>query len=471
MGAHRPLLRSLRGLAEEAQAGGKGAAVARLAQAGLPVPPAWVLPRAVLDDHLARLGLTALAQQVEDAAPTASSLEVRPGADLPLPPGEGGGEGVCPQHGALSTQHSVLGEGAWQPAARRLRAAILQAPLPPALGEAVAGLLARLRAADRDATLAVRSSATCEGLPGASFAGQFQTFLNVHDAAQARAAIRSCWASLWSTAALSYRASLERGPAPGMAVLLQRFIRADAAGAAHVDEAGVSVESAWGLGASVMSGLVLPDRYDFDRDGQLLAARPGRKPTRADAGGGNLEWRSVPTEAQETFSLDVECAARVARQAMRAAATIGLPAEVEWAVADDTVWLLQARPAERRQVAASGAAVGAELRGIPAAPGEVEGPARVVRDPRDLDAVGPGDVVVAAYASAAVATCFQGAGLVTEMGGSSAHATSIAAERGLPMVAGVLGITRRVRDGQSIRVDGTRGTVRVSPWFEADPAG
>ena len=406
------------------ESGGKGAALVELVRAGLPVPPTWVLPAGALRDHLARSDLVALAAQVE--------------------------VGVA--------------NGAWRPTARQLQSAILRAPLPGDVARPVAGLLAGLRASGEHATLAIRSSATCEGLPGASFAGQFQTFLGVEDFEQASTAIRSCWASLWSPAALSYRAALGSASGPGMAVLLQVFVPGEGAGAARVHDDGVEIESAWGLGPSVLSGLVVPDRYWLGLDGQLLRAEPGRKPVRATAQGGNLVWEPVRTPLQEAPSLDQAAAGRVARLALKAANCLGMPLEMEWVLDGDAVWVLQGRRARRLPWPGIGPINqpgDGELHGIPAAPGEVVGRVRLVERLEDLDEADPGGIVVMRYASAAMLARFRCAGLVTEMGGSSAHAAATARERRLPMVTGVLGITQRLHEGQVVGLDGARGVVEV----------
>jgi pyruvate,water dikinase len=423
MAARFPLL-ELTALDEPAEAGGKGAVLAELVLAGFPVPPAWVLPAGALRDHLARFNLAALAEQVE----------------------------------------AELAAGAWQPAALQVWSAILHGPLPSGISSAVAHLLDRLATSGRRVRLAVRSSATCEGLPGASFAGQFQTFLDIQDFDQASAAILSCWASLWSPSALAYRAAHPPAPMPRMAVLLQEFLPGVASGAARVHEAGVEIESAWGLGPSVLSGLVVPDRYRFGLDGHLLHSEPGRKPVRAAARGGNLIWEPIEAPQRDAPSLDQATAGEVGRLALQAAALLGTPADLEWTFDGATVWLLQGRRTERvprRNGGTTDQSTSDEFRGIPAAPGEVVGRVHVADGPQDLEHANPGEVLVTRYASAALVARFRGAGLATEMGGASAHAAAIARERRLPMVTGALGITQRLRQGQLVWLDATRGVLQV----------
>jgi pyruvate,water dikinase len=479
------------------EVGGKGAGLARLARAGLPVPATWVLPASVLGEWLWA------------------------GGRMPYAPTKGT-EG--PGLGALAEQvEEALGHGDWQASARRLRAAVLNGALPGGVTEPIDEMFRGLGIE----ALAVRSSATCEGLPGASFAGQFQTFLDIRDTEQACAAIRSCWASSWSPAALAYRrtkdpsagspnAPLPRGSEsarrtgqagrpmkesvvqrPGMAVLLQAFVDATAAGSARVDDGGVHVESAWGLGASVMSGLVVPDRYEFGHDGRPIETRLGWKPTKATASGGNLVWQKVPTELRGASSLDAASAREVAGLASRAAEVLGSPLEVEWALCEGRLWLLQGRrvgapcPAAAPQLGALSPAaapslgaptptpppnlgkgiVSRQLQGIPAAPGEVAGRVRLVRRTEDAVEVQGDEIVVTRYASAALAARLRASGLITEMGGSSGHAASIARERRMPMITGVLGAMRRLRDGELISMDGASGLILCdSPKMRPKPA-
>lgn len=401
-----------------AEVGGKAHGLTLMVRAGLPIPEGWVLPAAVLERHVAALGLSELARQVQQE----------------------------------------LKSGDWVGPARQIRSAILREELP---AEVAAELFAL------SGKLAVRSSATCESLPGASFAGQFQSFLDVEDAEQASAAIRSCWASLWSVPALRYRAS---GPAssvpPGMAVLVQRFVAASASGTATVQDGRVDVEATWGLGSSVMSGLVVPDRYSFDTSGKLVTQAAGFKNVRAGAAGGNLTWRRIRGDERAQATLTETQAREVVQFALRAAEVTGQPVEIEWLFEGDRIWLVQARRTDGEARLAERIPFvprRSGLHGIPAAPGQVVGRVRIVKHAEDLEEVEADEIVVTRYASASIANAFRGAGLITEMGGSSGHGATLARERQLPMVTGVLKATQNLKDGQLVRLDGLNGAVEVLP--------
>lgn len=219
------------------------------------------------------------------------------------------------------------------------------AALPARLARAVADAHAALGGGP----VAVRSSATAEDLPGAAFAGQQDTYLNVIGESDLLDAIRRCWGSLWAERAIAYRARL--GIDPGdvrIAVVVQRMIDADAAGVLFTadpvtgDRGKVVVEAGAGLGEAVVSGLVTPDRYVLNRDGELQHVTPGRNEAvvRAAAGGG-----VVHESTSEAFTrLDDAVLAELVRLCIEVERHFGRPQDIEWAVESGRVHLLQARP-------------------------------------------------------------------------------------------------------------------------------
>ena len=206
-----------------------------------------------------------------------------------------------------------------------------------------------------DPPLAVRSSGLAEDLPGASFAGQYETCLHVRGEEAVLAAVARCWASLSSAHALAYRRHQEQRagtalPPPAMAVLVQALVAAEAAGVAFTahpasgDRSAILVNAAWGLGQSVVAGEVEADSYRLDRQTlALVERRIGSKSTRTGAGPGSPR-EAVPEHLQRAPCLTDEQAAAVARLALRAEQVVGGPLDVEWALLGGTVWLLQARP-------------------------------------------------------------------------------------------------------------------------------
>ena len=265
------------------QAGGKGANLGELVRAGFPVPPGFVVTTAAYDLVLARSGL---------------------GGRLP----------------------GLLAEA---PGGAAVRAALLAAPVPDELAGA-------LRAAYRElggGSVAVRSSATAEDLPEATFAGQQESYLNVAGEGALLEAVRRCWASLWTERALAYRQRLGLDPtAARMAVVVQRMVPAEAAGVLFTANpvtgarGEVVVDAAAGLGEAVAGGRVTPDHYVLGkRSGRLVSWRPGRP----GAAGPVLPGRALR---------------RLARLGTAAERRFGAPQDVEWAWAGGQAYILQARP-------------------------------------------------------------------------------------------------------------------------------
>ena len=227
-------------------------------------------------------------------------------------------------------------------------------PLPPALVGAIGTAYERLvgpSGADQPA-VAVRSSATLEDLPDAAFAGLYATGTGIRGVEEALRWVQRCWASLYDPAAVAYRR--EHGFAEGraaMAVIVQRLIPAEVAGVAFtVDPVSgqrdrVVLNAAWGLGASVVDGLVEPDTFVVERNGPRIVSRTiGDKATRAGATP-TAPREAVPVELRRQPTLDDPTISAIAELALRAEALWEQPVDVEWALANGQVWLLQSRPA------------------------------------------------------------------------------------------------------------------------------
>jgi pyruvate,water dikinase len=205
---------------------------------------------------------------------------------------------------------------------------------------------------DEDVPLAARSSATAEDLPGASFAGQQETFLNVRGAGALLEAVRACWASLWTARAIAYRE--RRGIEPGrvsLAVVVQEMVEAEAAGILFTADPTsgrrdrVVINAAWGLGEAVVSGRVTPDRLAVDRaSGRVVSRETADKELMTVYAGSGTEERPVPEALRRRPVLDDETAARLAGYGARIEELYGTSQDVEWALAGGEIFVLQARP-------------------------------------------------------------------------------------------------------------------------------
>ena len=313
------------------------------------------------------------------------------------------------------------------------------------------------------ATSAVRSSALVEDRAGANFAGQFESFLNIEQKQDFFTAVRACWSALWSTRALRYMAGHNMDPADtAMALIIQPLVaaRASGGGLSQTPDGDMLLSATWGLGSALAQGEVVPDRYLLSRDGKLREARSGRKFHAVTCVHGA---RRVERDLVETQCLSEEQAIELGQLLLRAEEVIGGPTEIEWALDDLGFKLLQARPL---QVAT--AAVPDEiwrrhprLNGHPAGVGWGSGRACVVNCECELTRVAPGDILVTKVAGPALSHVLPSvSGVVAELGGSTSHFASLARERGIPMVLGVLDATGRIPDGSIVAVDGVAGVVR-----------
>ncbi|MEV4063107.1 PEP/pyruvate-binding domain-containing protein [Nonomuraea dietziae] len=360
-----------------------------------------------------------------------------------------------------------LGRFAGDPdAARRaIEARPLHATVLDALGRALGEL--------GDPPVAVRSSAANEDTCLASAAGQHESFLAVHGVSEVAAAVRACWASLFSPRAIGYRDAFrddQQSDDPAMAVIVQLHLDAEVSGVmftpADPNEA-TGIEASWGLGPSVVEGKVTPDAYRVAKDGSV-ARTVADKRTRLDRRGTRLVISDVPTRTRNRPAIDDATATQLARLGAEIAAVLGGPQDVEWAIVDGRVWVLQARPVTAAPPPPASPSVASDtpaatLSGTPGSRGSVTGTARIVRGPGDFARVQPGDILVCPFTDPAWTPLLRiAAGVVTETGGVLSHAAIVAREHAIPAVLGVPNATSRLHDDSIITVDGTTGTVTAT---------
>ena len=292
--------------------GGKGANLGEMARAGLPVPPGFCVTTA------------AYAQIAAEAR-----IEARV-ADLAQRPAD-------------SVEALAAG-------ARGIRHLIRSTPIPAAIAGAIA---AAYRGLGEGVPVAVRSSATAEDLPGASFAGQQDTLLNVVGVDAVLDAVRRCWASLWTDRAVAYRAKgrVEQR-AVQMAVVVQRIVPSEISGVVFTadpvtgDRSVCSIDASYGLGEALVSGRVNADLYRLrKRTGELLEARVRDKTIAVwPLPGGGTEERPVPEGQRTARVLDDGVLARLVALAARVESHFGAPQDIEWCLADNRLYLVQTRP-------------------------------------------------------------------------------------------------------------------------------
>lgn len=386
--------------ADAAVSGGKAAPLARLLRSGWPVPPGFVVPVRAYADAVARLD----PHRDPDAA----------------------------------------------------RALIERAELPSTLVAEISRELVRI--GGPSGYVAVRSSATSEDGADAA-AGQHDTFLGVRGADAVADAVRRCWASLWSERAVEYRRARATDiEPPATAVLVQRLIDAEVAGVMFTGT-DIRIEASPGLGTNVVGGEVTPDSW-LVSGGAIVDRRLGAKDRRTDRLHGQVVTRAIPDSGR--FCLTDEMVSRLARLGREIEELFGGTRDIEWAIADDRIWLLQARPVTAALPPARSVGAGS-LTGTPGSVGQAAGPVRVVRGPSDFVEVRPGDVLVCRTTEPAWTPLFGiVAAVVTEIGGLLSHAAIVAREQGIPAVLAVPDATTVLPEGAMVHVDGDTGRVTLT---------
>ncbi len=297
-----------------ALAGGKGANLGELSHAGLPVPPGFVLTTTAYDAFVEanRIGDTIVGRaSVSRADDPAGFEEVAEGIHALFSGGKVPGE----MADEIRAAYQELGEGGQTP-------------------------------------VAVRSSATAEDLPGMSFAGQQDTYLNVRGAEALLDGVKNCWASLWTARAMAYRARQGIDPATvSLAVVVQKMVQSEAAGVMFTanpsngrrDQATIS--AAWGLGESVVSGSVTPDSIVVEKgSGRVLSRETANKEVMTIYSEGGTAEGPVPEALHRQPVLDDEAAATLTRFGATIEQTYGTPQDIEWALAGGEFFIVQSRP-------------------------------------------------------------------------------------------------------------------------------
>jgi len=256
-----------------------------------------------------------------------------------------------------------------------------------------------------------------------------------------------------------------------LALLVQRLITARVAGGGvSVDDNGqIALTAAWGLGAALAQGEVIPDRYALRREPLALeSVEVGYKERRMVCPGGTgARWQSVEPESVSALCLSEEEMFAIARLVLNVEHCLGSPVEVEWALDTDGIHLLQvqARPTiiAPRRAARQVRSSHPPLQGQPVARGWAAGPACVARSENELDLVKLGDILVTRVPGPSLSLILgQVAGIVAELGGSTSHLAALARERGIPAVFGVRQATRQIPPSSRVSVDGTSGLVYFS---------
>ncbi|HRY75690.1 MAG TPA: phosphoenolpyruvate synthase [Methanoregulaceae archaeon] len=417
--------------------GGKGASLGEMASIGLPVPGAFVVTAQAFRRFLVETGLE------QKIYASIEKLDVEDNAAL-------------------------------EKAAETAKGLVMKAKIPVAIRDDIRKAYKRMNSGNL--VVAVRSSATAEDLPDASFAGQQETFLNIQGEAALLSAVQKCWASLYGARAIYYRAKQGFDDhTVNIAVVVQQLVNSEKAGVMFTShpitgEPTTIIEGSWGLGEAVVSGSVSPDKYVFDQRSENVTERMiATKQIEIIADGSNgTKLVDVPADRREAQVLSDAEVAKLAMFGKIAENHYGIPQDVEWGIVGTTFYILQSRPittiGAKKEAKSTGAAGKGDqtilVQGQGASPGIASGKVVVIRDVKDTGRVKEGDILVTRMTNPDMVPAMRKVqAIVTDEGGMTCHAAIVSRELGTPAVVGTKTATAVLTNGQVVTVNGEMGLV------------
>ena len=325
---------------------------------------------------------------------------------------------------------------------------------------------------EHDRLVAVRSSATAEDLPDASFAGQQETYLNVKGWQSVVKHVQMCWASLFEARAIFYRSTNHYSHMKvGIAVPVQLMVQSEISGIMFTvnpltnNLSEISIEAAYGLGQPVVSGELTPDQYIIDKKEVHIKSRHIAKQTWQFTLAGKVNISKSHQEAQKMSDHYIKDLAEIG---LKIEKHYGRPQDIEWGMENKKLYIVQSRPVttlhptERKEVSKVDPKMASKflLQGLAASPGVASGPVKIIQKASQINLVKEGDVLVAKmtnpdYVPAMKRAC----AILTDEGGRTSHAAIVSRELGIPAVVGSGSATDILRNGEIITVDGVDGKI------------
>lgn len=425
-------------------AGGKAANLGELTSAGFEVPPGFVLTTESYDYFLESNGLGDLLATVMENLDVSSDEKV-------------------------------------QEASVNIRRAFEVGKIPEDLEELIISEYEKLGNGSNP-LVAVRSSATAEDLPTASFAGQQDTFLNVSNPQSLLESIKRCWSSLFTPRAIAYR--VQKGfdhASVKLAVVVQRMISSDRSGIMFTVDPNselphIIIEAGYGLGEALVGGKVTPDTYCVDKFHRKILNKRISNQTwmlvRGDSG--ECMRMEVPSEITKEQKITDKQIYELAEIGNQIEMHYNKPMDIEWCIEKDQIYVVQARPIttlsnDEKKMHSCNVEGGKEelesqrtilVKGLGASPGIAGGPVKIFSEEMSLDEVKEGDVMVTQMTTPdMVPAMTRAAAIVTDEGGMTCHAAIVARELGIPCVVGASDATKVLKDGMMVTVHGQMGVV------------
>ncbi len=426
-----------------AEAGGKGANLGEMYQNGFPIPNGFVTTSGAYYKHLEANNLRDPITQI------LSGLDVN--------------------------DHDKLVE-----AADKIKKLITDAPMPQDIADDAVKAYEELNSADgHEIYVAVRSSATAEDLPTASFAGQQSTYLNVHGKEGLLKSIKDCWASLFEPRAIFYRVENKfEHMKVGLSAVVQKMVQSEKAGVAftvdplYQDHDIISIETAYGLGEVVVSGQVTPDTYRVSKKKmEIVDKHVVKQPWMLIKMDGENKKVEIKEEAQGNQKITDTEIMDLTRECKRIEEHYGRPQDIEYGFEKGNLYIVQSRPITTLDSADSGeggknmektdiSKATVLVKGLGAAPGMGMGNVRLIKSSKEIKELVRGEVLVTEMTTPDFVPAMKKASaIVTNTGGMTSHAAIVSRELGVPCIVGCEDATTILKDGMEVSVDGSHGIV------------
>ncbi len=423
--------------------GGKGANLGEMTKIGIPVPGGFIV---TAESYYNFLDVNGLREKITS---TLKNLDVSNSQDL--------------EDTSIRVQKLIEGEH-----------------IPKEIADEIIRHYTTMGRIFHDPYVAIRSSATAEDLPTASFAGQQATYLNIKGEASVVYHVRKCWASLFTARAIFYRVENKFDHLKvGIAVPVQKMVQSEKSGIMFTinpvtgEKKTMVIEATFGLGELIVQGAVTPDHYEIDKHTlEILHKKVNiqEKYMVLKKGKTIIDYvKSSIRDKQKITDAQIVKLAHIGKTLER---HYYYPQDIEWAVEDDKIYITQTRPittmesssktyleqkGDRHEVAHTHVVL---LQGDPASPGIASGPVRIVKSVKEINSVKKGEILVAPQTNPDYVPAMRKVvGIITETGGRTSHAAIVSRELGIPAVVGVVGALKKLTNGQIITIHGSRGVI------------
>jgi pyruvate,water dikinase len=426
-------------------AGGKGANLGELTQAKIPVPPGFVVLASAYFEYL-------------------DYNKLRPHI-----------------HTILSAT-DISDPNQLNEASKKIQHLMNQADIPEEVIQEIFQAYHELKkqsGSGSDPAVAVRSSATAEDLPEASFAGQQESYLNIVGDANVIMKVKECWLSLFGARSIFYREQQKFDHFKvGIAVPVQKMIQSEVSGVMFTvdpiskNKDTLVIEGAYGLGDYIVQGVVTPDHFEISKsDKKIISKQINKQEVMEVRKAEGVKEVKVPEKLQEKQKLSDAKILELAEIGKHIHQHYFFPQDIEWAYENNTLYITQARPIttlnsadETESGKISDAAATSKLEkiltGAPASPGLVAGPVRIVDDIKHLDKIKQGDIMVTDMTTPDfVPAMKRAAGIITNRGGLTSHAAIVSRELGVTCVVGTTTATKVLKDGMVVTINGSTGEI------------